>query len=268
MKISDVIAEPSKLPPGQDINITVQKTGVPLEFQHVFALPDDGVGEEPDRSLFNQVPEGPAPYSENDPLFLQKLWGGTVPATATDRLLQKGLREVLFVPLAKGGEDERLVYGHATSEVVDRENEVMDYQGSKPYFLQCSESVRKDSRGLSCGNLREMHQLSAVGLIQQINFNDATKTIGIVGKVIDDGTWKKVKAGVLTGFSIGGKYIRSWKDGAITRYVASPCEVSLVDRPANPDSAFTAIKTPTWTDLQREFVRRVVERFPDRFAAA
>ena len=38
----------------------------------------------------------------------------------------------LFVPIRKVDEEQRLVYGLATEEVVDKSDEIMDYATSKP----------------------------------------------------------------------------------------------------------------------------------------
>ena len=161
--------------------------------------------------------------------------------TETKRLA-KGAPLKLFVPLSKIDEEQKLVYGVAISETPDRQDEILDYEGSKPYFRAWSESVCKDSGGVSLGNVREMHQLSAVGTVKDIEFNDGEKRIEICVKVADDGAWKKVVERVYTGFSIGGKYAKTWQDGKLTRYIADPSEISFVDRPAVPDAVFEMVK--------------------------
>jgi len=148
----------------------------------------------------------------------------------------------LFMRLSKVDEEKRLVYGVATSEQPDREDEVCDYEGSKPYFQKWSESVQKDSQGKSKGNLREMHTLSACGTVDQIQFNDAAKQIEICAKVVDDNAWRKVKTGTYSGFSVGGRYAKTWQVGKLTHYIADPVEVSLVDRPAVPNATFQMVK--------------------------
>jgi len=164
---------------------------------------------------------------------------------AETKRLAKGAPLKLFVPLVKIDEEKRLVFGVAASETPDRQNEILDYEGSKPYFRAWSESVCKDSGGVSLGNVREMHQLSAVGTVKDIEFNDSEKRIEICVKVADDGAWKKVVERVYTGFSIGGKYAKTWQDAKLTkltRYIADPSEISFVDRPAVPDAVFEMVK--------------------------
>jgi hypothetical protein len=148
----------------------------------------------------------------------------------------------LFVKLSKVDEERREVTGIATSETPDHSDEVCDYEASKPFFKAWSESVEKDTQGKSKGNIREMHGLSAVGTLADIGFDDIKKQIAVCAKIIDDNAWKKVKAGVYSGFSVGGKYERIWKDGKLTRYAANPIEISLVDRPCNPNAVFQMIK--------------------------
>jgi len=164
-------------------------------------------------------------------------------ATAETKRLSKGAPLKLFVPLVKVDEEKRLVYGVAASETPDRANEILDYEGSKPYFQAWSESVRKDSQGKSAGNVREMHTLSAVGMLQEIQFNDAAKKIEVAAKIVDADAWAKCKAGVYCGFSIGGKYVDVRKESnGLTRYIADPSEVSLVDRPCIEDATFQLVK--------------------------
>jgi hypothetical protein len=81
--------------------------------------------------------------------------------------------------------------------------------------------------------------------LQEITFDDVTKTISVVAEVVDDNEWNKVLKGAYTGFSIGGKYLRKWADEAnkaLKRYTASPSEVSLVDIGCNPAATFTLCK--------------------------
>jgi hypothetical protein len=166
------------------------------------------------------------------------------------RALAKDAPLELFMRLSKVDEEQRLVYGVATSEVADRDNEILDYENSKPHFKAWSESVQKDSQGKSKGNVREMHRASAVGTLADIHFNDGQKQIEICAKITDDVAWKKVLSRTYTGFSIGGRYASTTPDvGGLTRFVAVPSEVSLVDRPSCPDSVFTLVKSDGTTEI-------------------
>ena len=157
----------------------------------------------------------------------------------------------LFVPIRKVDEEQRLVYGLATEEVVDKSDEIMDYATSKPLFEKWSGDISKATSGKSLGNLREMHQPSAVGKLTDIQFDDATMQIPICVKVVDENAWQKVLEGVYTGFSMGGSYVKRWDDPdrpGVKRFTANPCEISLVDNPCVPTAHFQVIKADGATE--------------------
>ena len=151
----------------------------------------------------------------------------------------------MFIPLTKIDAGKRLVYGVVTAETPDRGNEVCDYASTKPYYQKWSDEVRKASGGKSLGNLRAMHGKVAAGRVEAIHFNDDDKQIEVCAKIVDDAEWAKVEAGVYTGFSQGGGYVKRWPDETdpdLMRYTASPCEISLVDLPCLPSATFAMIK--------------------------
>ncbi|HMK91271.1 MAG TPA: hypothetical protein VK446_16770 [Methylocystis sp.] len=151
----------------------------------------------------------------------------------------------LFIPLTKVDAARRLVYGVVTAETPDRGDEICDYDTTKPYYERWSQDFLKASGGKSFGNLRAMHGNVAAGRLEAIRFDDEARQIEICAKVVDDAEWAKVEAGVYTGFSQGGAYVRRWPDESdprLTRYTANPIEVSLVDLPALPNATFTMIK--------------------------
>ncbi len=159
----------------------------------------------------------------------------------------------LFIPLTKADAKRRLVYGVVTAEAPDRGNEICDYATTKPYYQKWSAEFLKASGGKSLGNLRAMHGKIAAGRLEAINFNDDEKQIEICAKIVDDAEWCKVEAGVYTGFSQGGGYVRRWKDAndpTLTRYTANPSEISLVDLPALPNATFSLIKADGAVETQ------------------
>lgn len=187
----------------------------------------------------------------------------------------------IFVPLTKVDAEQRLVYGTAVMEQLDKAGEVFDYLSSKPLFEKWSADTEALSLtavsffgegARSYGNLREMHGKAAAGkLAQPLVFDDVNKTIEVCGKVTDDGTWKKIQEGVLTGYSIGGNYAKLWDDPmlkigdkAAKRYTAQPTELSLVDVPCVPGATFSFIKADGTTEL-RKFVsvELTAETIPD-----
>lgn len=126
----------------------------------------------------------------------------------------------IFAEICKVNDEERMVYGYASTEA-------LDVQG---------ERVSKDALAkalpdyMRFANIREMHQPSAVGVAKSAEIDE--KGLYIAAKVVDDDAWNKVKEGVYKGFSIGGKSV-SKVDNTITDLRLS--EISLVDRPANPE---------------------------------
>jgi hypothetical protein len=146
-----------------------------------------------------------------------------------------------LIPLQKVDAAQRLVYGRI-DETPDTKGQIFDYATSKPYFEEWSNRLAKATEGRSFGNVRVMHSLEAVGVITQLAFNDAEKAIDLTVHVVDDAAWAKCEAGVFTGFSPGGKYVKKWRDGAHERYTAKPHEMSLVDLPCIPSATFQLLK--------------------------
>ncbi|WP_157651808.1 hypothetical protein [Burkholderia ubonensis] len=149
----------------------------------------------------------------------------------------------LFVPLTKVDVEKRLVYGTLAAEELDRSGEVLDYASSKPHFQAWSSDIAKATDGKSVGNLRAMHGKVAAGKFTDLQFDDEAKRIEAVAKVVDDTEWNKVLEGVYTGFSIGGKYGKTWDDQGHRRYEAIPAEGSLVDYPCIPSATFKVVKS-------------------------
>jgi hypothetical protein len=169
--------------------------------------------------------------------------------------------EILFAQISKVDVEKRLVYGRATDETLDRSGEVFDYATSKPLFQKWSEDSSRASNGASVGNLRAMHGKVAAGKLTQIDFNDEAKAIDVVAKVVDDNEWNKVLEGVYAGFSIGGSYANKWDDPvhkatggtAAKRYTANPNELSLVDRPCNPNANYFEVRKADGVTEKVEF---------------
>lgn len=163
----------------------------------------------------------------------------------------------LFCRISKVDEEKRQVTGVGTSEAIDADGEICDYAGSKPYIEAWSESAVERSQGKSFGNIREMHQLSAVGkLAEPIVFDDAQKFVILTSYVSDEDAWAKCLDGTYTGFSIRGPIVGDkWSDPenpGVKRYICAPIEFSLVDLPCNPDAVFTAVKAGGVTE-ERSF---------------
>jgi hypothetical protein len=160
----------------------------------------------------------------------------------------------LFAQIAKIDELLHEVWGVATAEIVDKEGEIFDYESSKPYFKCWSDEISKATDGKSLGNVREMHVPSAVGKLVSIAFDDDMKQIRVGARIVDNIAWQKCMLGVYTGFSIGGAYVNSWKDGEYVRFTANPVEISVVDNPCVPGAHFTAVKADGTCEV-RKFTR-------------
>jgi hypothetical protein len=156
------------------------------------------------------------------------------------------MERILFMPLTKVVElDDGTVevWGRVAAEEPDPKKEIMDYAASKPLIKAWSDNAFEASGGKSLGNLRAMHNPRvAAGIVTTLNFLDEEKAIDAVAKVVDAEEIKKTKAGVYTGFSIGGSYARKWQDGDYTRYAAAPSELSLADNPMIKSARFTLVK--------------------------
>lgn len=159
-------------------------------------------------------------------------------------------------------EEQRLVYGRATQETLDRQGEILDYAGSKPLWEEWIAESMEASGGKSMGNLRSMHRGDiAAGKLTRVVFNDEEKAIDVCAKVVDDAEWLKVMEGVYTGFSQGGKYVKKWSDPSVTgfggmpavRVVIAPKELSLVDRPAVLTATYFEVVKSDGTTEQRSF---------------
>jgi hypothetical protein len=144
----------------------------------------------------------------------------------------------LSVPFTKVNREKRTVSGFATLDNLDQTGDVVTQEASMKAF----ESFR--------GNLREMHQPTAVGKVVSFRpetyYDPKTKEFyngvyvdAYISKGAQD-TWEKVLDGTLAGFSIGGKIIDSDTEvnkatGQSVRFIKdySLVELSIVDSPAN-----------------------------------
>ena len=88
------------------------------------------------------------------------------------------------------------------------------------------------------GNIREMHALKAVGVADEANVD--TKGLYLTARIVDDAAWKKCVEGVYKGFSIGGRKLAK-TGNKITSIDMT--EISIVDRPSNPDARFALAKS-------------------------
>lgn len=164
----------------------------------------------------------------------------------------------LSMPISKLDEEKREVWGYATVEELDKQGEIVDYVASKKAFSDWP------------GNIREMHDPTrAIGKKVDVKFDDANKGVWVGAKISrsadGDNAWQKIKEGVLTGFSIGGKVVNFAKDvvkdvsgekevNRITDYVLS--ELSIVDNPAAPSATLQVVKSMGGNLYEAEVLER------------
>jgi hypothetical protein len=135
----------------------------------------------------------------------------------------------LYAPISKIDEEKRMVYGYATTPSVDSQDEVIDLEAS----FEAVDEWKK------WANIKEMHRADTAVGIAPIIEKHVGVGVYIGAEIVDDQAWKKCVKKVYKGFSIGGKVIA--REGKhITKYRLN--EISLVDRPANPDSMFMVAK--------------------------
>lgn len=132
-----------------------------------------------------------------------------------------------YVPISKVDKERRMVWGYASTPSLDLQGERVDIKAIKAALPDY----------MAWGNIREMHQPSAVGVAKEANVDDKGLFVG--SKIVDDDAWKKCLEGVYKGYSIGGERISKQGD-TITELKL--LEISLVDRPANPDCRIEVAK--------------------------
>jgi hypothetical protein len=147
------------------------------------------------------------------------------------------------------------VYGKATDDSVDIDQQICDGEWldrAMPAWFK------------SGGNIREQHSNIAAGVAKEYEL----KRDGhyITALVVDPVSVKKVETGVLKGFSIGIKNPRVTRDkvAANGRIVDGQIvEVSLVDRPANPNCQLLLAKSAAGEDSMIQ-VEELIEKAEDK----
>ncbi len=135
-----------------------------------------------------------------------------------------------YAPIAKVDAQERMVWGYASTEAEDDQGEIIT-----------RDALAEALAGyLKFANIREMHQMSAVGIAEAAAIDDKGLYVG--ARIIDPHAWDKVTSGVYKGFSVGGRV--KARDPADRNVITALTltEISLVDRPANPEAVFDCWK--------------------------
>ena len=137
-----------------------------------------------------------------------------------------------------------MVYGKATDDAIDSDNQICDMtwlSKAMPDWFKTG------------GNIREQHSNIAAGVAKELDSKE--DGFYVTAHVVDAQSVKKVEAGVLKGFSIGIRAPRIVRDNkaANGRIIDGQIvEVSLVDRPANPNAKLMLAKSDGTEVIQVE----------------
>jgi phage head maturation protease len=136
----------------------------------------------------------------------------------------------LYAEITKIDRDRHMVFGYASTEALDSQGEIVKreaLEAALPDYMRFA-------------NIREMHQPSAVGVATEAELD--ARGLYLAAKIVDPVAWEKVTSGVYKGFSIGGRVVA--RDQAQKHVITGVTlsEISLVDRPANPEAVFTMFK--------------------------
>jgi hypothetical protein len=160
----------------------------------------------------------------------------------------------LSMPFSKVDQERRIVSGFATLDNIDKQSDIVTTEASMDAFKRFR------------GNIREMHQPSAVGKMisfkedkyfdpESKKFYNGVYVSAYVSKGAQD-AWEKVLDGTYTGFSIGGR-MNKWDDAydekadcairVIKNY--DLVELSLVDNPANQFASILSVEKVDGVDV-------------------
>lgn len=163
------------------------------------------------------------------------------------------------------------VYGLATSEAVDAEGEIADYEGTKAEIAKWSSRAETVTTAAgqkpSKGNIRLQHDPLVIGgKVTRIDYLDAKKQIWIETQPANDEIWALCEGGFVTGFSISGAYLRKQREGDFTRYWPSIVEISYVDLPCNAEAVFSAVKVDGFFEYIKADGSKELRKFQKRGA--
>ena len=190
------------------------------------------------------------------------LWGGDAGKTWADSIAEREKKKdksmttdlthsyAAIIKQEKQDDGTLLVYGKATDDALDIDQQICDaawLDKAMPDWFKTG------------GNIREQHSNIAAGVAKELD----SKADGhyISALIVDPVSVKKVETGVLKGFSIGIRAPRIVRDtkAANGRIIDGQIvEISLVDRPANPNAKLMLAKSDTSGTLKQieEFIEK------------
>lgn len=175
------------------------------------------------------------------------LWGGDAGKTWADSISERENKKdksmandmtstyAAIIKQEKQEDGTLLVYGKATDDALDIDQQICDagwLNKAMPEWFKTG------------GNIREQHSNIAAGVAKELDSKEDGHYISAL--VVDPVSVKKVESGVLKGFSIGIRGPRIVRDNkaANGRIIDGQIvEVSLVDRPANPNAKLMLAKS-------------------------
>jgi HK97 family phage prohead protease len=131
------------------------------------------------------------------------------------------------------------VYGIASSGARDHADEIVAPEAMKAALPDYSKFPA----------LREMHQPLAAGRVVEADVDEDGIT-NISALVVDPLAITKVKTGVYSGFSIGGKVLKRDPEDKSIITGLKLIEISLVDSPCNPDAILSMWKAETMSEFK------------------
>lgn len=166
------------------------------------------------------------------------------------------MNDTFFLPFAKADADQQTVYGIASTDGIDDQSGV--WEGKRYDGDVVDPQALRDALADYWGNIREMHGPNAAGKALDVLVGDDGRTY-IIAKITDSAAWQKIKDGVYKGFSIAGKILDGGAtlkeiNGRVVRWISKLMlsEISLVDRPANPDAVILLYKRSTNVSKEQE----------------
>jgi hypothetical protein len=175
------------------------------------------------------------------------LWGGDAGKTWADSIAEREKKKdksmtadftnsyAAIIKQEKQEDGTLLVYGKATDDSIDIDQQICDagwLETAMPQWFKTG------------GNIREQHSNIAAGVAKELDSKPDGHYISAL--VVDPVSVKKVETGVLKGFSIGIRAPRIVRDtkAANGRIIDGQIvEISLVDRPANPNAKLMLAKS-------------------------
>ena len=160
--------------------------------------------------------------------LLRKLVGDDKAATVEKGIMASNFN--FFLPISKVEKQDdgsRIITGYASTPTKDLDGEVITLDAVKsalPAYMEWR-------------NIRQMHQSIAVGTAKEAHVDD--RGLYLRARIVEPGCVHLIDNEVLKGFSVGGRKLAK-KGDTITEIEL--VEISVVDRPANPDCGFCIAK--------------------------